>query len=96
MDLLPFLYAAGAGGLGGLGYSYYNKLLTVSTYLAALEHLGAGALAGLLVVGSGSLPVPNDYASGFLVAAIGYGGTDVIDSFLQKLRSLSGTPAPPP
>jgi hypothetical protein len=82
-----------AGAVGGLAYDYYYKLLTLATYLSALYHVGAGALAGGLVVFSGALGVPSDYGTFLLVAAIGYGGTDVIDSFIQKLQT---TPAAAP
>ena len=86
MDLTPIVLALLAGGLGGLGYSYYNKLLSVSTYLQALEHTLAGAFAGLLGVFALGYVYPTDWATAFPLIVIGYGGTDVLDSFFQKLQ----------
>lgn len=91
MDLTPILYTAGAGAVGGLAYSYFYKLLTYATYLQAAGHLVAGAVAALLVViASGAFSPPTDVATAWPLLIVGYGGTDVIDSFVQKLR----TPTP--
>lgn len=93
-----------AGVVGGLAYDYYYKLLTMATYLSALEHVGAGAVAALLTVFTGALGTPTDAGSFILLAGIGYGGTDVIDGFIQKLQAppasgsgvtTSSAPAPP-
>jgi hypothetical protein len=100
MDLTPFIYTAATGAVGGLAYSYYYKLLSMATYLSALGHIGAGAVAALITVATGALGAPTDQGSFLLLAAIGYGGTDVIDSFVQKLQSTPSTTAtgttPPP
>jgi hypothetical protein len=89
------------GIVGGLAYDYYYKLLTIATYLSALQHIGAGIVAVVIVVLTGAFGPPTDSTSFLLLAAFAYGGTDVIDSFIQKLQtpptsaSSSSTPGPP-
>ena len=94
MDITPIVYTAVAGGVGGLAYSYYYKLLTMSTYLVAVEHIAAGAFAGLLVVFMGVFGAPTDYPSALPIMIAGYGGTDVIDSFIQKLQPIPAPASP--
>jgi hypothetical protein len=98
MDLTPWVYTVGSGGIGGLAYSYYNKLLTVATYLQTVYHVAAGALAAFLLVISGALNPPTDYQGFLVLAGVGYAGTDVIDSFIQRLQTgaASATGATPP
>ena len=85
-----WLLLALAGVVGGLAYDYYYKLLTMATYLPALYHVGAGVVSVVIVVLTGALGPPTDQGSFLLLAGLAYGGTDVIDSFIQKLN-----PTPP-
>ena len=85
-DLTPWIYVLAAGGLGGLAYDYYYKLLTMATWMQAVSHVGAGALAAILTVLSGALSSPTSYGTFLLLAGTGYAGTDVIDSCVQKLQ----------
>ena len=98
MDTSALVAFVVAGGLGGVVYSYYNKLFTVATYLEALYHAGAGVAVGALVffgaLGSG-WAVPSDWATALPVAALGYAGTDVIDTLAQSLAAKTTTPKTP-
>ncbi len=91
MDTNTLLAFAVAGGVGGVVYSYYNKLFSVATYLQALYHVGAGFVVGLMAAfgafGAG-WAVPADWTTAFPVAALGYAGTDVIDTFAQRLSAV--------
>jgi hypothetical protein len=94
MDLTPIVLALLAGGAGGFLYSYYNKLFTVATYLAAVEHTVAGAFAGLLGTFALGYVYPSSWMTAFPLIALGYGGTDVIDTLFASLNKVA--PAKPP
>ena len=92
MDTTTLFYVLLVGGAGGLGYDYYYKLLTSATWLSAAYHVATGAVAAALTVFSGTLAAPTSWESIVALAAVGYAGTDVIDSLVQKLQQPS-TPA---
>jgi hypothetical protein len=93
MDVTPLIYAGIAGSAGGLAYSYYNRLMTVATYLVAIEHIAAGFVVGAIAVTGLGYAVPTGWQDAFPIAALGYAGTDVLDSLAAKLKASA--PAPP-
>jgi len=95
MDLTPLLYAAGAGGFGGVLYAYKNALLTKANELSAAGHIGAGALAALIAVTLAGLAIPSgiDYTA-LPAIGVGYVGTEYIGAFLSNLPTPSTAPPP--
>jgi hypothetical protein len=96
MDTTTLLEILIVGAAGGLAYDYYYKLLTMSTYLSAAWHVAAGAFAAAVTVLSGTLAAPSDYASILALAAVGYAGTDFIDSLIQKIEQTPATSSASP
>jgi hypothetical protein len=96
MDTTTLFEILIVGAAGGLGYDYYYKLLSMSTWMSAAGHVAAGAFAAAVTVLSGTLVAPTSYASIIALAAVGYAGTDFIDSLVQKLRQTPATSASSP
>lgn len=94
-DYTPFAIAALVGLAGGLGYDYVYKLFAAPTYLIAIWHAAAGAIAALIIVYMGILPAPTDEATAIAIAGIGYVGTDFLDSLIQKIQSSAAGSTPP-
>lgn len=96
MDLTPLIYAAGAGGLGGVLYSYKNHLLNKANELSAAGHIGAGALAALLAVTIVGMALPSGIDASMLPAiGVGYIGTEYIGQFIGTLSPPVPAPTKP-
>jgi len=96
MDYTPLLYAAGAGGFGGVLYSYKNSLLTKVNELSAAGHIGAGALAAVIAVVIVGMAYPTGLDASLLPAiGVGYIGTEYIGAFINALPTSTAAASPP-
>ena len=88
------------GAIGGGVYAFYNHLLSVATYLGALEHIGAGAVVGVLGILAFGYADPSvagvTWATVFPLVVLGYFGVDVIDSLAQDIASSTPPTTTPP
>ncbi len=93
------LYGLIGGALGGVLYAVYNHLVSQATYLSALEHVGAGAIVGVLGLVAFGYADPSvvgvTWTSVFPLVTLGHFGVDIIDSLAQDIASKPVTPTTP-